>query len=59
MQRQSIIVLISGSQLEAWGSLKKACKNHKWSVHTLYRKKLPLYYKGWYISKVPFNELAE
>lgn len=57
MQRQSIIVLINGEQVEAWGSLKEACEKHEWKYNTISRKKLPIDHNGWTIHRVPFREL--
>jgi len=57
MQRQSIIVLISGDQVEAWGSLKEACEKHGWSYNTISRKKLPTEWKGWIIHRRTFRAL--
>jgi len=57
MQRQSIIVLINGYQVETWGSLKEACTMHGWIYNTLSRKKLPIKYKDWIIHRVPFRAI--
>ena len=58
MQRQSIIALINGEQVEAWGSLKEACEKHGWKYNTISRKKLPTEYKEWHIHRVPFRALS-
>ena len=62
MQRQSIIILlkITGpgdevTETEAWGNLKKACKNHGWNYSTMSKKKLPQEKDEWLIQRVPFN----
>jgi hypothetical protein len=57
MQRQSIIVLINGEQVEAWGSVKEACNMHEWSYSTIIQKKLPTEWKGWRIHRCPFRTL--
>jgi hypothetical protein len=57
MQRQSIIVLINGNQVEAWGSLKEACTKHGWSYSTIVQKKLPTEWKGWQIHRCSFRAL--
>lgn len=57
MQRQSIIVLINGEQVEAWGSVKEACLMHGWSYSTIVQKKLPTEWKGWKIYRCPFRSL--
>lgn len=57
MQRQSIIVLINDEQVEAWGSLKEACKMHGWSYSTMVQRKLPAYKDGWQIHRRPFRSL--
>jgi len=57
MQRQSIIVLINGEQVEAWGSVKEACKMHGWSYSTIVQKKLPTEKNGWKIYRCPFRTL--
>ena len=57
MQRQSIIVLINGEKLEAWGSVKEACTKHGWSYNTISRKKLPTDWKGWKIHRCRFRAI--
>ena len=57
MQRQSIIVLINGEQVEAWGNLKEACEKHGWSYSTIVQKELPTEKEGWQIHRCPFRAL--
>ncbi len=57
MQRQSIIVLIKGEQVETWGSLKEACTKHGWPYSTIVQKKLPIEKDGWEIHRRPFRKL--
>jgi len=67
MQRQSIIVLINGEQVETWGSLKEACLAHGWIANkkdTEYdkiarhvRDKKNPEWKGWQIHRCPFRAL--
>lgn len=56
MNRQSIIVLIKGNQVEAWGNFKEACMVHGWPYWTLTRKRFPILHDGWRIHKVPFKQ---
>jgi hypothetical protein len=58
MQRQSIIVLINGEQVEAWGSLTECCKAHGFPYHSLKSKKYPFEHEGWHFKKVSFRALA-
>ena len=57
MKRKNIIVLINGTQVEAWGNLKKACHAHGWhsAYWTIARKDLPFEHEGWKICRVPFQ----
>jgi len=67
MQRQSIIVLINGEQVEAWGSLKEACIEHRWitnpddkeyyKIARHVREKPLIEWKGWLIHRCPFRAL--
>jgi len=60
MNRQNIIVLVNGEQVEAWGSLTELCKNHsEFSYHYLKARKMPFEYKGWNFYKVPFRKASE
>lgn len=56
MQRQSIIVLINGPHVEAWGNLKRACNEHGFSYYAISQRKLPTEQDGWMIYRVPFNQ---
>ena len=58
MQRQSIIVLINGEQVEAWGSLTECCKAHGFPYHSLKSNKYPFEHEGWHFKKVSFRALA-
>lgn len=56
MNRQTVIVIITPDlQIECWGNLKKACKNHEWKYNTLSRKELPIEWHGYKIFRVRFN----
>lgn len=59
MQRQTIIVLICGDQVETWGNLKEACNAHEWSYNTISRKNLPIEWKGWKIYRCRFKALFQ
>lgn len=59
MKRQSIIVVISGDAVEAWGNLKEVCEVHGWSYWTLVKKQFPIHVDGYIIHKTPFKQLSE
>lgn len=54
---RKVIILISGDDVECWGSLTEACKNHpEFSYSTLKAKKFPFTYKGVTFKKVFYRE---
>jgi len=56
MERNNIIVLTKGLQVETWGSITEICDVHKnFSYLTLRTKKFPFTYKGVHFQKVPYR----
>lgn len=58
MNRQSILIVIHGDGVEAWGNLKEVCETHGWSYWTLSKKQFPIEHDGVTIHKVPFKQKA-
>lgn len=58
LKRKNVVILVNEeNKMECWGSLKLACVAHPELVYnTLTKFKLPLFVKGWGISRVPFNK---
>lgn len=56
--RQTKIVIENEAGVKlAYSSLKTCCKfNPDWSYGYLHQQKLPKKYKGWIITRVPYNE---
>lgn len=56
MKRKSILVVIHGDDVEAWGNLRKLCDAHGFKYWTLSKKQFPIIHDGVTIHKVPYNE---
>ena len=61
IKRKNVVILVNEKrEMECWGSLKLACKAHPELVYnTLTKFKLPVFVKGWGISRVPFNKIKD
>ena len=61
LKRKNVVILVNENKnMECWGSLKLACVAHPELVYnTLTKFKLPLFVKGWEISRVPFNKIND
>ena len=55
MKRQTIIIVITpGKEPEAWGNLKKTCKNKGYCYNTLSKQKMPIKINDTLIYRVKF-----
>ena len=52
----SIIVIIIGENMEAWGSLSEICRTKGFSYNYLKRKSFPFTYKSIEFWKLPFRK---
>jgi len=53
---KNVIIVKKDEQLEAWGSLTDACKNHpEMQYHTIKSKKYPFEHKGFKLIKLKYN----
>jgi len=59
MNQKNIVILLRNGELEAWGSLKQICtehKDHDFNYGYLKALKYPFDYKGFRFERVPFRE---
>lgn len=55
MERKSVIVIITSSDIEVWGNLKLACFHKNWSYSTISKQKLPIQKDGYEIHRCEFK----
>lgn len=58
LKRKNVVILVNEKrEMECWGSLKLACEAHPELVYnTLTKYRLPVFVKGWGISRISFNK---
>jgi len=55
VSRKTVMILIKGDQIEAFGSLTKLCRAKGFTYNTIKMHQTPFEHKGWLINRVNFN----